>query len=203
MISIFCRGEYYYKQDSNKGRKTFEQTIKAPSLDFFKQTSVRYMGTDDDGKIKTRIDEFVNVRGIIKKKLLPMLLKPKYQDFVRVRIVIIDEIVDSDGKSLDLPITLQSRNQLISFCKQNKIPLVAENYLDIDELRSDILEYKNDPVMFRENYARRSKKREEEKAFMEMNGLLEDDGKIVTAEKVTPPSSPKPRKAEPVGIGDL
>lgn len=196
MIVIKTHGEYYYKQDSNKGRKPFEQTIKAPSLEFFKQTSVRYMGTDDDGKLKTRVDEFINVRGIIKKKLLPMMLKPKFPDFVRVRIVIIDEILDSKNQPLDLPIQLQSRNQLIALCKEKKIPVVAENYLDIDELRSDIIEYQTDPVMFQENFERKRKKREEERVFMELNGLLDNEPGGI--------ESPKdPAAKEPAGIGDF
>lgn len=199
MITIKCHGEYYFKSENLKGRKPFEQIIKAPNLEFFKQTAVRYTGTDDDGKMKFKETEFVNVRGIIKKKLLPLLLTPKYPDFIRVRSVTIDEIISPDGKSLELPVTLQSRNQLIDLCKTKKIPVDAASYLDIDELRSDILEYQTDPDIFLRNMEFKNKKRSEEREFMALNDLIPPE---VTATP-TPVSKIKHNTDKPVGIADL
>jgi hypothetical protein len=188
MVVIKTHGEYYYKTENAKGRKPFEQVIKAPSLEFFKQTAVRYTGNDDEGNLKFKETQFINVRGIIKKRLLPMLLAPRFSDFVRVRSVTIDEIADSNGSLLDLPVTLQSRNQLIALCKARKIPVDAAGYLDIDELRTDIIEYQTDPDVFLRNMEKKSKKRAEEKEFMQMNDLI-------------PPA--EIAKAAPGGIADL
>ena len=187
MLIIKTHGEYYFKSENMKGRRPFTQTINAPSLEFFKQTAIRYTGTDDDGKLKFVETEFVNVRGIIKKRLLPMLLPSKHPDFIRVRSVTIDEI-ESDGEMLELPVTLQSRKQLIHLCKVKKIPVEAESYLDIDELRTDIIEYQTDPEVFLRNMERKNKKRKEEREFMRLNDLLKDspEGKPQTAKKDKP-----------------
>ena len=209
MIKIFCHGEFYYKTENTKGRKPFVQEIKAPNLEFFKQTAVRYTGTDDEGKLKFKETEFVNVRGIIKKRLLPMLLAPRFSDFVRVRTVTIDEIESATGELLELPVTLQSRNQLIHLCQTKKIPVDATSYMDIDELRTDILEYQTDPEVFLRNMQHKSKKRLEEKEFMELNGLTvpTPTPAVKPKSKSVPEIASKPvgtRSAEePIGIADL
>ena len=215
MISIKTHGEYYFKTENLKGRKPFVQAINAPSLDFFKQTTVRYTGTDDDGKLKFKETEFINVRGVIKKKLLPLILAPKYPDFIRVRSVTIDEITDSKGEVIQLPITLQSRNQLIELCKQKKYPIEAASYIDIDELRSDIMEYQTDPDTFLRTLERKNKQRSEEKDFLSMNGLIPVEPPMTQAAPVgqdvkTPKreTSAAPKKvietsAAPAGVLDL
>lgn len=199
MIVIKTHGEFYYKTDNTKGRKPFTQDIKAPNLEFFKQTAVRYTGTDDDGKLKFKETEFINVRGIIKKRLLPLLLSPRFTDFVRVRSVTIDEIIAPDGSVLELPVTLQSRNQLIHLCQTKKIPVDATSYLDVDELRTDIMEYQTDPDVFLRNMQYKSKKRNEEKEFMELNGLM--------VSTPTPTAKPKSKSVPgpeiPLGVEDL
>jgi hypothetical protein len=194
-IAISCHGEFYFKADNIKGRKPFSQVIKAPNMDFFKQTAIRYTGTDDEGKLKFKETEFINVRGIIKKRLLPMLLPKKYPDFVRVRSVTIDEIQTPDGQSLELPVTLQSRNQLIELCRAKKIPVEAASYLNIDELRTDVLEYQADPEVFLQNMERKSKKRAEEKEFMALNDMIPETPAAETPKKITKP--------QPKGIVDL
>jgi len=173
-ITIKTHGEYYFKNDREKGKKVFTQDIKAPSLEFFRQTSVRYTGTDDEGKLTFKENVFINVRGVIKKKLLPILLQRRLSDFARVRSVTIDEIVSDDkNEVLDLPVTLQSKSQLAHLIKTKKMPLDVDSYMDIDELRSDILEYQEDADTFVRNAEKRNKRRSEELEFMRLNGLTD------------------------------
>lgn len=196
-ITIKTHGEYYYKNDRDKGRKAFTQELKAPSLEFFRQTSVRYTGTNEDGSLKFKENVFINVRGIVKKKLLPMILQRRLPDFARVRSVTIDEISSDDkNEVLDLPVTLQSRPQLAHLIKTKKMPLDADSYMDIDELRSDILEYQEDADTFLKNMAKRNKRRNEELEFMKLNGLTD-------APAVKVPGKGAPEKPAPASIADL
>jgi hypothetical protein len=199
-IIIATHGEYYYKSENIKGKKAFTQIVKVPNMEFFRQTSVRSMGTDDEGKIKYKETSFLNVRGILKKRLLPLMLPNKYSDFVRVRSVTIDEIVDSTGAVIDLPLALRSRGQLIELCKDKTIPIQAENYIDIDELRTDIKEYLESPADFLLTLEKRTKARKEEKSFLELNDLdnidiAKVDG-VTTGEAAEKPK-PKPKRVRP------
>lgn len=206
-IVIKTHGEFYYKTENLKGRKPFEQVIKAQSLDFFKQVAVRYTGTDDEGKLKFVESEFINVRGIIKKKLLPLLLAPRFSDFVRVRSVTIDEIILDQGAKMDLPVTLQSRNQLIQLCKEKKYPIEAVSYMNIDELRTDVLEYQTDPDVFLRTLERKNKVRSQEREFLSLNGLLSEEilqDKLVSGPKNTGGSvSHKPMPSAPQAVGGI
>jgi len=183
-ISIQVHGEYYFRDSTSKGRKPFSCTLKVPNMEFFREESRRYEGTDDKGNPKIKINSYLNPRGVIKKRLLPLVLPPKYKDFAKVRSVTIDEIVSGDGTILDLPITLRSRNQLIQLCKEKKIPVAAENYIDIDELRTDITEYQDNPEVFLTTLQYRTEKRASEKKFLELNDL-------------TPADSPSSEKLQP------
>jgi hypothetical protein len=214
-IVIKTHGKYYYKTENIKGEKSFSQEVKAPSLEFFNQTTSRYCGTDDDGKPKFRDTSFLNVRGMLKKRILPMLLPSKYSDFVRVKSVTVDEIITDDGAHLELPLNLQSRVQLVRYCRLKRIPIDAENYLNIDELRSDITEYETDPAMFAATTERREKIREEEKKFLQLNNLVElnkvpvlPNEKANETEEATPSIEPdsaptKKSKKKTVDVLDL
>jgi hypothetical protein len=172
-ISIKCHGEFYAREGQLKLLKRFEETVKAPSLGFFSQTNTRYTGTDDEGKLMFKDTAFINVRGVLKKKLLPIILQNKYQgQFVRVRGVTIDEIFAPEGEYLDLPINLMSIAQLAVLIKQRNMPLDPKSYINVDELRTDVVEYLEDPDVFKRNYERKSKKRAEEREFMSLNDLL-------------------------------
>ena len=75
--------------------------------------------------------------------------------------------------------------------KQRNVPLDVSSYLNIDELRTDIAEYLEDPDAFRRNFERKAKKRSEEREFMELNNLM----------PVAPARELKaPKKASKVGI---
>lgn len=173
-IAIKCHGEFYAKNGQLKLTLPFEEVVKAPSLKFFEQTSTKLMGTDDNGQLKFKESSFLNVRGQLKKKLLPIILSKKYQgQFVRVRGVTIDEITsDTSTETIALPINLMSFTQLGALIKERNIPLDITAYVDVDDLRTDISEYLEDPDTFQHNYARKAKKRAEERAFMELNNLL-------------------------------
>lgn len=184
-LRIYCHGEFYYKTQNEKGVKPFEKIVMAPSLEVFRETSYKYTGQDEKGKHQYKETSFVNVRGQLKRRLLPILLARDFRDFARVRFVVIDEIVSLDGSELDLPIQLRSRDQLVMMLERERIPIDAGDYIDIDELRSDILEYVTDPAMFLASKPRRDKRREQDRLFAAMNNI---DAKSVRPEK--PKKSP-------------
>lgn len=197
-LTIKCHGEFYAREGQLKLMKPFEEHVRAPSLKFFEQTAVRYTGTDDEGKLKFSENSFINVRGQLKKKLLPLILGRKYAGtFIRVRGVVIDEIIAEKDTAIDLPITLMSFDQLGTLMKQRNVPLDVNSYLNIDELRTDIMEYLEDPDAFKRNSARKAKKRAEEREFMELNDLM-------PAAPQNPNSAVKsPKKVSKVGIEAL
>lgn len=172
-ILIKCHGMYYYKTEASKGTRPYDYDVRAPSLEFFTEKATKYTGTDDAGKPKYVERSFINIRGQLKKRLLPILLAKKYPEFARVKYVVIDEVISEDNKNLDLPVTLRSRKQLAVLVKEGQMPIDAGDYLDIDTLRTDILEYQNDPESFLRDKQRRDKMRSEERSFIEMNDLQE------------------------------
>ena len=172
-ILIKCHGMYYYKTESAKGTKPFTFDVRAPSLEFFRESTTKYQGTDDNGRAKVAERSFINIRGQLKKRLLPLLLQRKVTDYARVKYVVIDEIISETNQDLDLPITLRSKKQLAVLIEEGKYPISADDYLDIDELRTDILEYQQDPEAFNRDKNRRDKRRGEERSFIEMNNLDE------------------------------
>jgi hypothetical protein len=180
-ISIHTTGEYYSINGTVKQIKPFKEVVRAPSLEFFRQTNERYMGTDDNGKLKFKTNSFINVRGVLKKRLMPQILVRKYPDFVRIRKVTIHEIVSDDGSALELPLQLMSRPQIASYIKTRQIPLDAAEYMDIDELRSDVDLYQQNPDVFLAGQEKRRTKRAEEREFMELNNL--NDLKVETKKK--------------------
>lgn len=185
-ITINVSGEYYSVQGTVKQVKDFTETIKAPSLEFFRQTNQKYLGTDDSGKLMFRTNSFINIRGRLKKQLLPQLLTKKYPDFVRIRKITIDSILSSDGATIpELPVVLQSREQLAELIKARQMPIDPASYMDLDALRSDILLFQEDPDTFMAGYAARQAKRAEEREFMELNNLV--------------PAAPAPKKGKSAG----
>lgn len=159
-ITIKCNGEYYAKEGQLKMTKSFEEIVRAPSLKFFEQTFERYTGTDDKGDKQFRQSTSINVRGVLKKKLIPMILTKKFAgSFVRVRTVHIDEVISEDGSPLELSVNLLSIAQLAMKIKRENIPLDANSYLNADELRTDVMEYTEDPETFKRNYERKNQKR--------------------------------------------
>jgi len=170
-IKIFVHGRYYYKTETAKGTKPYEMVVRAASLEMFRESSQKYLGTDDNGQPKFRTNSYLNIRGQLKKRLLPILLQRKFPDFARVRFVVIDEIVSETGEKLDLPINLRSRTQLTAMVNDENIPIDPAEYLEIDDLRTDILEYIQEPETFLKNKPSRDRRRQEERQFIEMNDL--------------------------------
>lgn len=168
-ISIKCHGAYYYRTDNQKGIKEYAIEVFAPSLEYFHETSRKYTGTDDNGVKQFAERSYLNVRGRLKKQLLPILLQRKHADFARVRYVVIDEII---GEGLhDLPVQLQSKEQLRKVVSDERIPVNVDEYLEIDELRTDILEYREDASSWLRDKSRRDKRRMEEREFIRLNSL--------------------------------
>jgi len=197
-IKIVCHGQYYFKTETAKGAKSFETTVYAKSLEMFREHSRRYEGTEEDPvthlqKAKYKESSYVNVRGQLKRRLLPVLLKDKVENFVRIRYVVIDEIISLDGSELDLPIQLRSKKQLSLQIRRENIPINPNDYVDIDELRSDVLEYCTDPELFLRDKDKKAKKREEEREFRRLNGLEEE----------ALPPSPAVKEEKRPGISDL
>lgn len=174
-VKIVCHGQYYYKDSLNKGVKEFAHEVFSPSLEMFREHAKKYVGTDDKGRSKYEDRSFINVRGQLKRRLLPVLLGKKFPDFARVRYVVIDEIISLDGSELDLPITLRSKKQLAFQITKEGMPLSVDDYIDVDDLRADMLEYLHDPEAFLAGKAKRDKLRNEERDFMRMNNLSEGE----------------------------
>ena len=198
-LLVRTHGQYYFKTDTAKGVKSFSREVKAPSLEFFKETVKKYIGSEIDPRTQLSVPKykdqsFINIRGQLKKRLLPVLLAREYLDFARIRFVSIDEIISLDGQKLDLPISLRSREQLQELIEDEKMPLNSADYIDIDELRNDIYEYLESPDTFMSGKSLRDKRRAEEKIFREMNGLSD----ITLA-----PRKVEREKKVAVGIADL
>jgi hypothetical protein len=170
-IKITVHGRYYYKTESAKGTKPYEFVVRSPSLEMYRETSQKYMGTDDNGRPKYKTNSYLNIRGQLKKRLLPILLSKKFTDFARVRYVVIDEVVSETGEKLDLPINLRSKKQLAQMILDEKMPIDVSEYLEIDELRADIVQYIQEPEAFLNQKTLKDKRRQEERSFLEMNDL--------------------------------
>jgi hypothetical protein len=179
MIVITTAGEYYSVKGNVKTVEKFTEVVKAPSLEFFMEESSRYMGTDDNGQPKYKLNKYLNVRGKLKRDLLPHILRRKYTDFVRVRKCVIEDItapgVDgtSAGKLEGLPISLMNRVSLGEIVKQKKIPIDVNDYMDIDELRTDIMNFFEDADTFLKTYKEKNEKRNMEREYLQLNGLLD------------------------------
>jgi hypothetical protein len=171
-ILIKTHGLYYFKTENAKGVREFTQEVKAPNLEYFRETNQKYLGTDDNGKLMFKTNSFINVRGQLKKKYLPMLIKLNDPQFVRVRLVTIDEIVPNDNQPITLPVQLMSFPQLTQYAKNRNIPVQTDTYLEIDDLRRDVLEYEAAPDGFLDVKASRDAKRQAEREFMRLNNLL-------------------------------
>lgn len=193
-LLIRCHGQYYYKTDKAKGTKNYEMEVKAPSLAFFNERAEKYLGTDDNGKAKFAVREFLNIRGSLKKRLLPILLAKKDQEFARVKFTVIDEVISLSGEELDLPIVFRSKEQLRAFVRKERIPIDVDSYLEIDELRTDIVEYQTNPEVFLQFKAKKDVRRAEEKEFAEMNDLNEP---------LPPQIKPKAKGPQGSGIAEL
>lgn len=177
-LKIFTHGEFYYKTETAKGVKPFEQVVRAASLDMFMESSQRYLGTEEDPATrlqvpKYKLQTYLNIRGQLKRRLLPIFLRKRFPEFARVRYVTIDEIVSETGAKLDLPIHLRSKAQLTQMIKDEKIPIDPSEYLEVDDLRTDILQFLQEPEAFLQQKPIKDKRRQEEKAFLAMNDLNE------------------------------
>jgi len=192
-IKITVHGRYYYKTESAKGTKPYELVVRSPSLEMYRETSQKYIGTDDKGNSKYKTNNYLNIRGQLKKRLLPILLGRKFTDFARVRYVVIDEVVSETGDKLDLPINLRSKKQLELMIRDEKIPIDVSEYLEIDELRSDIVQFIQEPEAFLKQKPLKDKRRQEERMFLEMNDMGDES---------LPPVRPVKAKPDVGGILD-
>ncbi len=193
-LTIKTHGRYYFKHGDSRGEKDFAIDFRSPSMDVFRETHRKYIGTEESddprnpGSVpKFRENTFFNIRGLLKKRYLPkiMLTRTKdYPNFVRVKFVVIDEILDDSGKEMinipdgkggfmPLPVDLQSRSQLAATIRRDRMPIDPDDYLEIDELRSDIREYVEDPDHFLKVIKpRKDARRGAEREIMELNGLI-------------------------------
>ena len=197
-VKIFTHGQYYYKTETAKGIKKFEMVVRARSLEMFREESQKYIGTDDNGRAMFRKNSYLNIRGQLKKRLLPILLRRDHPDFARVRFVTVDEIVSETGAKLDLPVNLRSRAQLEAMIADEQIPIDSKEYLELDDLRSDIIGYLEAPEEFLRSKPLKDRRRQEERSFLEMNDLGEE-----TLPPVREPRKEIPRPTPSVGGGIL
>jgi len=191
-VKINTHGQYYFKTETAKGVKPFVMTVRAKSLEMFRETSQKYTGTDDGGRAMFRTNSYLNIRGQLKKRLLPILLRRDKPDFARVRFVTIDEIVSETGEELNLPVNLRSRAQLEKMIRDEQIPIDSSEYLEVDDLRTDILGYLEAPEEFLRNKPLKDRRRQEEREFRELNDLGEETLPPIREEK---PRIPRPTPA--------
>lgn len=64
-----------------------------------------------------------------------------------------------------------SRKQLAQFLADRDIAIRVDSYIDIDELRSDIFDYLENPEVFLKNKSKKDQRRQDEREFLEMNNL--------------------------------
>jgi hypothetical protein len=190
-IKIVVHGRYYYKTETAKGTKPFSRVVRAASLEMFRETSQKYLGTDDQGRAKFKTNSYINIRGQLKKRLLPILLAKEFPDFARVRFVVIDEVVSETGAKLDLPINLRSKAQLAAMIADEKMPIDPAEYIEIDELRADIIQYVQEPEAFLEQKPIKDRRRQEERSFAEMNGLGDETLPPIREQKEKAPREEK------------
>ena len=196
-IKIIAHGEYYFKTETTKGRKPFSGEYLFPSLSIFNETIRTYKGQKVDPVTQLSEPDYdtrtiLNIRGLLKKRFLPILLQKQLSDFARVRYVSIDEVIALDGQTLNLPLALRSRKQLRSYLDEKSIPINVDQYLDIDELRNDIQLYLENPDVFLREKPMKDKLRADEEEFARMNGLTaETDGTLAPRkERIVKPTEP-------------
>lgn len=170
-ILVRTHGQYYYKTDTQKGIRSFTKEVRFPSMEIFRETVRKYVGTKINPDTKLSEPQYaessiINIRGLLKRRFMPILLAREFPDFARIRFVSIDEVV---GSGTDLPINLRSREQLRELLAAKSIPINVDEYLDIDELRSDIFDYFESPDSFLAAKPHKDRIRSEERAFMAMN----------------------------------
>ena len=172
-ILVRTHGQYYFKNDNIKGVRSFTKDVRFPSMEIFRETVRKYIGTKINETTKLsepqyRESSIINIRGLLKRRFMPILLARDFPDFARIRFVSVDEVVGSES---DLPINIQSREQLKGMLLEKHIPIDPDDYVDIDELRSDIYDYFEAPENFLAQKSRKDRIRNDERAFMEMNGI--------------------------------
>ena len=178
-ILVKLHGQYYWKTNNQKGIKNFTKEVRFPSLEIFRETTRKYIGTkiNEETKIaepQYKVQSIINIRGMLKRRFMPILLAKEFTDFARIRFVSIDEVVPLNGQRLNLPINIQSREQLKEYLLEKSIPINADEYIDIDELRSDIFDYQNSPDTFLIQKSRKDRIRNDEREFLEMNAIHEN-----------------------------
>lgn len=175
-----CRGRYFTQKDEKtKERKTatFELPIAISDLTIFDQTAETYKGIRFDDKSNSMIPQFEttsfkNFLGIMKKKLLPRVMPSHFKDFYKIHTLYIDNVEMLEGsETFKLPIKLMNRGQLKTYLLEKQIPLNADDYLDIADLKSDIELYIEAPRRFEKTIESRKQRRKVEQDFMELNGL--------------------------------
>jgi len=177
-ILVRTHGQYYWKTNDQKGIKNFVKEVRFPSMEIFRETTRKYIGTkvNDETKLaepQYAVSSIINIRGMLKRRYMPILLAREYSYFARIRFVSIDSVESLDGQKLDLPINIRSREQLADFLREKSIPIRADEYVDIDELRSDIYDYLSSPDTFLAQKSRKDRIRNDEREFMEMNSISE------------------------------
>jgi|GEM_PF-6587014 hypothetical protein len=177
-ILVRTHGQYYWKTNDQKGIKSFTRDVRFPSMEIFRETTRKYIGTKVNEETKLAepqylVNSIINIRGMLKRRFMPILLAREYTDFARIRFVSIDEVVPLDGQKIDLPINIRSRKQLAEFLREKNIPIREDEYVDIDELRSDIYDYLSSPDTFLAQKSRKDRIRNDEREFMEMNAIHE------------------------------
>lgn len=207
-----CRGQYLTQKDE-KGKKRnlgFSANVAVPSanVSIFEESSNRYSGTDENGNQQFKSTSFMNYRGVLKKKLLPLKLAKQYPDFLAIKTLEVEEVVGvggADVNDLDLPITLLSLSQIKAYCQFHaisKADIDPQSYLSLADLRTDVYDYMDSRDAFRARKEKSQLRRANELAFRLANDI-DADAILAREPQIREPKgkvAPKPQKAkdEPV-----
>lgn len=192
-----CKGRFITKPDMESGKRsvvTFVESVLVPSnaLSIFDETAVRHEGTNEDGTAKTKTTSYRNYLGKLKKKMLPMKLSARDGNFAAVREFHVVEVVGHGGADvvdLGLPLKLMSLAQLKQYCQFHSISkgdIDPSSYIEVEELREDLWNYQEDKIAFLARSSATKKTREAERAFLDLNSVIESVNKVETATVQTP-----------------
>lgn len=103
------------------------------------------------GPVTLKLDRWEAAQSMLRFHILPKLIQKADYMFKEIRKCVVVAITTADGKFVpNIPINLMSREQIIDFAESRNIPLYADMYPDIVELRQKLKMAMNNGAKFRE-----------------------------------------------------
>lgn len=203
-----CRGQYLTQKDEDGKKRNLGYSanvaVPAANVGIFEESTSRYQGSDEEGNPQYKTTSFMNYRGILKKKLLPLKLAKQYPDFLAIKTLEVEEVVGvggADVNDLELPITMLSLAQIKSYCQFHaisKADIDPQSYLSLADLRTDLYDYMYSKEAFRARKEKSQSRRANESAFRLANDI-DADAILAKEPQTREPKgkvAPKPQKAK-------